>query len=187
MKWVPACLIAIAAPAAAEPALHLHAEVDPLPFARDGYGGQIGVRDDRLARVRVAVASFSLDVPDFAAQLGGNDDFHIRVRPSGAVYVLYYLSPARNGFAVGGSLRYLRLRYTHDAFDGMHDDTSELSPEAIVGYKWHPSRFGFYLQPWFGLSTTLWRSHDTVVGDRSYDYLPVQAFFTVNLGWELLR
>ena len=148
--------------------LHLHAEIDPLPFVRGGYGGQIGVRDDRIGRVRVAVASFSLDVPDFATQLGGNDDFHLRVRPSAALYVLSYLSPKRDGFAVGGSLRYLRLRYTHDAFDGASADTS-------------------YVQPWLGLSATVWRSDDAVVGDRTYDPLPLQAFFTVNLGWELVR
>ena len=174
--------------------VRLHAEVDPLPFVRGGYGGQLGVRPLRLAngRLRFALASFALDVPDFAVQLGGNDGFHIRVRPSAALYVLYYLSSSRNGFAVGGSLRYLRLRTTHDDVFGAHDDTSELSPEAIVAYKWHPTRYGFYVQPWFGLSATLWRSHDakvgdSAVGDRTYDPLPVQAFFTVNLGWELVR
>jgi hypothetical protein len=166
--------------------VRVHAEVDPLPFARGGYGGQIGVRDDQLARVRLAVASFSLDVPDFAAQLGGNDDFHVRVRPSGALYVLYFPSMARDGFAVGGSVRYLRLRYTHDAVAGMQAETSELSPEAIIGYQWHPSaRAGFYVQPWFGASFTAWRSGELDVGDRTYDPLPVQLFFTVNLGWEL--
>ena len=180
-------LIAVMTTAAQAEGVHLHAEVDPLPFVRGGYGGQIGVRDDRIGRVRVAVASFSLDVPDFATQLGGNDDFHLRVRPSAALYVLSYLSPKRDGFAVGGSLRYLRLRYTHDAFDGASADTSELSPEAIVAYKWHPTRFGFYVQPWLGLSATVWRSDDAVVGDRTYDPLPLQAFFTVNLGWELVR
>ena len=185
MKVALVVIAALAGTAYADD-VHLHAEVDPLPFTRGGYGGQLGVRADAIARVRVAAASFALDVPDFAAQLGGNDDFHIRVRPSAALYVLYYLSPARNGFAVGGSLRYLRLRYTHDDIDE-HDDVRELSPEAIVGYKWHPSRYGFYLQPWFGLSVTAWRSHDPVVGGRAYDPLPVQAFFTVNLGWELVR
>lgn len=178
--------LAIAGPVRADD-VRLHAELDPLPFVRAGYGGQIGVRDDaRFGRIRFAVASFALDVPDFAAQLGGNDDFHIRVRPSAAVYALYYLSPSRDGFAVGGSLRYLRLRYTHDASDA-HDDTRELGPEAIVAYKFHPTRFGFYVQPWFGLSATLWRSHDPVVGTHAYDALPLQAFFTVNLGWELVR
>jgi len=180
-------IVAITSIAAAD-GIHLHAEVDPLPFIRAGYGAQIGVRDDdHVGRVRVAIASFSLDVPDFAAQLGGNDDFHIRVRPSVAAYVLYYLSPKRNGFAIGGSLRYLRLRYTHDAVDGEHDNVSEISPEAIVAYKWHPTGLGFYVQPWFGLSATVSRSHDPVVGDRAYDPLPLQAFFTVNLGWELVR
>ena len=187
MKWALG-VVAIASTGARADGIHLHAEVDPLPFVRSGYGGQIGIRDDdRIGRVRVAVASFALDVPDFAAQLGGNDDFHIRVRPSIALYVLYYPSPNRNGFAVGGALRYLRLRYTHDAFDGERDDTAEISPEAIIGYKWHPTRAGFYLQPWFGLSVTAWRSNDPVVGDRAYDPLPAQAFFTVNLGWELVR
>lgn len=179
--------IALSPPARAE-GVHLHGELDPLPFARAGYGGQLGVRDDeRLGRVRIAAASFALDVPDLAAQLGDNDGFHLRVRPSAAVYVLYYLAPGRDGLALGGSLRYLRLRATHDAFTGVHDDTRELSPEAIVAYKWHPSRYGFYLQPWFGLSATAWRAHDLRVGDRTYDPLPVQAFFTVNLGWELVR
>jgi hypothetical protein len=185
VKHALALVVAMTSLATAEPGARLHAEVDPLPFARGGYGGQIGVRVDRIARVRVAVASFSLDVPDLVTQLGGNDDFHLRVRPSGALYVLYYLSPGRSGLAVGGSVRYLRLRYTHDAVPGMEAETSEVSPEAIVGYKWHPTRHGFYLQPWLGASITAWRSGEPVVGDRTYAPLPVQLFFTVNLGWEL--
>ncbi|WP_437984620.1 hypothetical protein [Sorangium sp. So ce117] len=135
--------------------------------------------------MRVSLASFSRDVPDFVAQLGGNDDFHVCVRPSAAVYVLYYPSAERNGLAVGGAVRYLRLRYTNDAFPGMRDETSEVSPEAIAGYKWHPSKYGFYLLPWLGASMTAWRSSDAVVGERTYDPLPVQLFLTVNLGWEL--
>jgi len=162
----------------------VHAELDPLPFARGGYGGQLGIRPSGFGGLRLAIASFALDVPDFAVQLGGNDGFHGRVRPSAAVYVLYY--PAlRNGWAFGGALRYLRLRYQHDDAPGEESKTSEISPELIVGYKWHPSGLGFYLQPWLGLSSTLWRSEEIQVGTLDYDPLPVQAFFTVNLGWEL--
>ena len=180
--------VLVANVAAADDALHVHAEVDPLPFVQKGYGAQIGWRDDSVIRgLRFAVASFSLDVPDFAAELGGNDDFHIRVRPSGAVYALYYLQRQRNSVLVGGSLRVLRLRYTHDAIDNTHDNVNEISPEAIVGYMWHPTKYGFYLQPWFGLSVTAWRSHDPRVGDRMYEPPALNAFFTVNLGFELVR
>lgn len=187
MRWTLALLVAIAgASGARADEVRLHAELDPLPFVRDGYGGQIGARTGAL---RLALASFALDVPDFAAQLGGNDEFHVRVRPSAALYVLVYparFARGRDGFAIGGAMRYLRLRYTHDALPDVHDDVRELSPEVIVGYQWHPTRYGFYVQPWFGLAGTLYRSHDPVVGDRAYDPLPLQAFFTVNLGWELV-
>ena len=182
-------LMALTATAAADDRpIHVHAEVDPLPFVQGGYGAQLGWRDDTVIRgLRFAAASFSLDVPDFAAQLGGNDDFHIRVRPSGAAYVLYYVSKNRNSFLLGGSIRILRLRYTHDMFEGAHDDVGEISPEAIVGYMWHPTKYGFYLQPWFGLSATAWRSHDPRVGDQEYEPQPLNAFFTVNVGFELVR
>jgi hypothetical protein len=159
--------------------VRLHAEVDPLPIVLGGYGAQVGAR---YRNVRVSVASFSLDVPDAIAELGGNDGFHLHVRPSPALYVLYYY---KDRFAVGGSLRYLRMRYSHDAVAGTAE-VSELSPEEIVGYMWHPTRSGFYLQPWLGLSSTAWRSDEPDVGDRHYDQLPVQVFFTVNLGWELV-
>lgn len=171
--------------ARADEPLRLHAEVDPLPFARGGYGGQLGLRPGTKG-LRFALASFSLDVPDFAVQLRGNDGFHARVRPSAALYALYYLAPRHDGFAAGGALRYLRLTYEHDDFPENHADVSELSPELIAAFKWHPWRAGFYLQPWIGLSTTLWRTNDAVVGDRTYRPIPVQAFFTVNLGWELI-
>ena len=167
----------------------LHAEVDPLPFATGGYGAQLGVRHPALRGVRLAAASFSLNVPDVAAQLGGNDGFHVKVRPSGALYVLYYLEAGgRNGFAFGGALRYLRLRYRHDGEPG-EALVSELSPEAIAAFQWHPfgsgAARGLYLQPWIGLSVTALRDGDRVVGSREYDPLPVQPFFTVNIGWEL--
>ncbi|HUS66263.1 MAG TPA: hypothetical protein VMZ28_17035 [Kofleriaceae bacterium] len=190
MRWVRRCLwlglLVAVAPAAAradEPA-RVHAEVDPLPFARGGYGAQLGLRL-RGSGLRFAVASFALDVPDAATQLSGNDGFHARVRPSGAVYVLYYPSPTRGGWAFGGSLRYLRLRYRHDDEPGARANVTELSPELIAGYKWHPRPAGFYLQPWFGLGVTAARDGDLDVGARTYDPPPVQLFATVNLGWDV--
>lgn len=168
---------------AAEPVL-LDIEIDPLPFALGGYGVQLGVRHPALRGTRISLANFSLDVPDAVAQLGGNDGFSIHVRWTPALYVLYYLSPpGEDGFTVGGAVRYLRLRYSHEEVTGTAD-TSELSPELIAGYQWHPFDNGFYAQPWLGLSVTLFRDGEPRVGDRTYDAMPVQPFFTVNIGYE---
>jgi len=165
--------------------VRLHAELDPLTFANAGYGGQIGLRHPALRGVRLAVASFSLHVPDVVAQLGGNDGFDLRVRPSAALYALYYVAPAgRDGFAIGGSMRYLRLRYRRDDVPGAEATVGELSPEAIVAYQWHPFRNGFYLQPWLALGVVLSHHGEATVGARTYDELPVSPFFTVNVGWE---
>ncbi len=163
----------------------VHAEVDPLPFANGGYGAQIGIRHPALHGVRVAIASFSLHEPDLISQIG-NDGFDVRVRPSGAIYVLYYpAAPGRDGFSFGGSVRYLRLRYEHDDAPGERAEISEISPEAIVGYQWHPFHGGFYLQPWLALGVTLHKSGDPTVGGHTYDELPISPFFTVNIGYEL--
>jgi hypothetical protein len=171
--------------APADAAVWIHGELDPLTFATGGYGAQVGVRHPALGGVRLAIASFSLHVPDTIAQIGGNDGFDVRVRPSGALYALYYLrAPGRDGLAIGASLRLLRLRYEHDDLPGEHADATEISPEAIVGYQWHPFHNGFYLQPWFALGVTVSRSGSNVVGDHAYEALPVQPFFTVNVGWE---
>jgi hypothetical protein len=188
-RLVLALASAIPSVAQADERLWLHGEVDPLPFATGGYGGQLGVRHPALGGVRLAVASFSLNVPGVVAQLGGNDGFEVRVRPSGALYVLYYLeAQGRDGFAFGSALRYLRLRYRHDDEPG-EAEASELSPEAIAAFQWHPlpsgAAHGLYVQPWIGLSVTALRRGDRSVGGRAYDALPVQPFFTVNLGWEL--
>jgi hypothetical protein len=186
----PIAVIAVVAPVHADAddpstMTSIFAEVDPLPFALGGYGTQIGVRHPALRGVRLAVASFSLDVPDAVAELGGNDGFEIRVRPSAATYLLYYFAPPlENGFAVGGSLRYLRLRYRHADEPGTEADVSELSPEAIAGYQWHPFGNGFYVQPWLGLSFTLWKDGERTVGTHTYDAMPIQPFFTVNIGFE---
>jgi len=164
---------------------YVHAEVDPLPFVNGGYGGQLGVRHPALHGVRLALASFSLHVPDPIAQIGGNDGFDQRVRPSGALYALYYLKPpGQNGFSVGGSIRYLRVRYEHDDVPGEQADTREISPEVIVGYQWHPFHNGLYVQPWFALGVTLWRGGSLEVGAEKYEPLPVSPFFTVNIGYE---
>jgi hypothetical protein len=177
-------LLLAPAVARAEPTL-VDGECDPFPFATGRYGCQVGVRHAALHGVRISVASFSLDVPDFIAEVGGNDGFHLDVRPSGAIYVLKYLRPAgQDGLAVGGALRLLRLEYEHDDFPGMRAKATELSPEAIVGYQWHPLHNGFYVQPWLGLSITAYRDGERVVGDREYEGLPVQPFFTVNIGYE---
>jgi hypothetical protein len=173
-------------PPAAGDAVWLHAELDPLTFANGGYGGQLGIRHPALHGVRLAVASFSLHVPDAVAQIGGNDGFDVRVRPSGALYALYYARAAgHDGLAIGASLRYLRLRYEHDAVPGHQADVTELSPEAIIGYQWHPFHDAFYLQPWLALGVTVSRRGEASVGNKHYDELPIQPFFTVNLGWEL--
>jgi hypothetical protein len=175
-------LVASAQLAGAEPH-RIHVETDPLPPAQGGYGLQAGVRPAG-SHWRVAVASFSLDVPDFAVQGGGNDGFHLRVRPSAAVYVLRYHRPGRDGWLYGASLRYLRLRYTHDDVAGERADLAAVSPELIGGYKWHPGGAGFYVQPWAGVGVLAWTSDDATVGTRAYDGFPLQPFLTVNLGWE---
>mgnify|MGYP000376098636 CR=1 FL=1 len=94
-----ALVLALTPTAAAEPP-QLHVETDPLPLIQGGYGLQAGVRPAGTPW-RIAVASFSLDVPDPAVQIGGNDGFHLRVRPSAAIYVLRYF-PGRSGWLVGG-------------------------------------------------------------------------------------
>ena len=61
---------------------------------------------------------------------------------------------------------------------------TELSPEAIVGYQWYPFHNGFYLQPWLALGVTVLRRGEPLVDGQRYDPLPIQPFFTVNIGWE---
>jgi hypothetical protein len=161
-------------------------ECDPFPFATGRYGCQLGVRPPALHGLRISVAQFSVDVPDVIAQLGGNDGFHVDVRPgSGALYVLYYVkAPFEDGLTVGASLRYLRFRYTHDDEPGVRTSVTELSPEAIVGYQWHPFHNGFYIQPWLALGVAAYHSRDAVVGTHEYDEMPVSVFATVNVGYE---
>lgn len=183
MKRLVALLLAPAL-AHADPML-VHAELDPLTFANGGYGGQVGIRHPALGGVRLAIASFDLHVPDPIAQIG-NPGFDERVLPSGAIYALYYFAPpGHDGLAAGVSVRYLRIRYEHDAEPGLSAHVSQISPEAIVGYQWHPFHNGFYLQPWFALGVTLWSSGDAVVGNHRYDALPVSPFATVNIGYEV--
>ncbi len=189
MRIVPALLFFVTT-AHAEPTW-IHAELDPLTFANSGYGGQVGFRLPQLAGVRLAVASFSLHVPDRISQLNGNGGFDEKIEPSGAFYALYYFgAPGENGFAVGASFRILKLSITRDdtaATAATEARVTEISPEAIVGYQWHPfpvSAPGFYLQPWLGLGVDVWKNHEAIVGGKQYSELPIDPFFTVNLGYE---
>ena len=160
--------------------LRIHLEIDPQPFILGGYGIQPGVRYNHL---RAGLGNFSLDVPDAIAQLGGNDGFHQHVRPSNALYILYFLND-RSGLAFGGSLRLLRLSTTRDG-ETETAKTWEFGPEAIAGYKWMPTKYGFYVMPWVAVGVTLYRNHDATVAGRTYDPLPVNLFATVNIGYEL--
>ena len=81
-------------------------------------------------------------------------------------------------------MRYLRLRYTRADAPNLDATTAELSPEAIVGYQWHPWHNGFYLQPWFALGVTIYRSGTARIAGHAYQALPVSPFLTVNVGWE---
>jgi hypothetical protein len=159
--------------------VRLHLEIDPQPFILGGYGIQPGVRYNHL---RAALGNFRLDVPDMIAQLGGNDGFHQHVRHSNALYILYFLDEG-SGFAFGGSLRLLRLSYTRDG-ETETAKTWELGPEAIAGYKWQPTDYGFYVMPWVAAGVTLYRSGDATVAGRTYEPLPVNVFATVNVGWD---
>ena len=183
--WKSLIAIALATASAHADPTYLHAEIDPLTLATEGYGGQIGLRIPALHGVRLAVASFSLHEPDAIAQINGNDGFHLRVRPSAALYALYYFKPpGHDGFAIGASVRYLRVRYELDAAPGEQTTVSEVSPEAIIGYQWHPFHNELYLQPWLALGVVLSRDKSPTVGGRTYDELPISPFFTVNIGWE---
>jgi hypothetical protein len=166
------------------PTSSVHAEIDPFPFATGRWGVQVGARPAALRGLRLSIASFSVDVPDFLAELGGNEGFHLDVRPlSGGIYALYYFAPpGEDGLTIGGSVRYLRLRFSHD--DGGSIDIRQVSPEAIVGYQWHPFDNGFYVQPWLALGVVAWRSGEATVGTHTYDEMPVSVFFTANVGYE---
>ncbi len=188
--WIVLGCLAAAVPARADRTTY-HAEIDPLPFVNGGYGAQVGIRDPAFHGLRFAIASFALHEPDLVSQIG-NAGFDLRVRPSGALYILYYLKPpGRDGFSIGGSVRYLRLRYEHDDFPGYFVDVAEISPEAIIGYQWHPFHNGFYLQPWLALGVVLVHSGKPTLGypdaKKTYDEMPISPFFTVNIGWEVTR
>jgi hypothetical protein len=186
VRLVIALLVLLGGARAASAEPHrAHVELDPLTFALGGYGVQVGYRPPALPRLRLAMASFAIDVPDPVAELGGNEGFHIRVRPSVGLYGLYFLSDTRGGWFAGGSLRVLRLEYGHDDEPDLETRVAELSLEAIAGYKWHPWPAGFYLLPFAGVSRGLVASDEATVGGREYSPPIVQLFATVNLGWEL--
>ena len=162
----------------------LHVELDPLPFLLGGYGVQLGVAPGPLPGWRFGLGNFSLDVPDFAAQRNSdNDGFHIHVRRSHALYGLHFFSDLR-GWCVGGSVRYLRLEYTHDNTPDERARIGELSVEAIGGYKWHPTKAGFYVMPWLAIALPLASSDTATVGDATYEADFVQVFATANIGWQ---
>lgn len=179
MRAIGASILLASSIARAEPDIRLHLEVDPQPFILGGYGIQPGIRYNHL---RAGLGNFRLDVPDAITELGGNDGFHQQVRHSNALYILYFLGD-RSGFAFGGSLRLLRVTFTRD---GETDEakTWQFGPEAIAGYKWHPTSYGFYVMPWVAVGVTLHESGDPTVAGRTYDPLPLNLFATVNLGWE---
>jgi hypothetical protein len=186
-----AMLLTAAGIAQADEKVLLHAEIDPFPFATGRYGVQVGARVPALHGVRLAIAGFSVDVPDFLASKLYGEGTHVDVRPgSGAIYALYYFrAPGKDGFCAGVSMRYLRVHSTHDdAPDGVVD-RKELSPEAIVGFQWHPFHNGFYLQPWLAVGVTAYASGSTAYGGSGrtpidFDEPAVSPFFTVNIGYE---
>ncbi|HUS33174.1 MAG TPA: hypothetical protein VMZ53_31950 [Kofleriaceae bacterium] len=182
MRWRAAIvllLVLAASPARADNDVRLHLEIDPQPFILGGYGIQPGIRYNHL---RAALGNFRLNVPDAVAQLGGNDGFHQHVRHSNALYILYFLDEG-SGFAFGGSMRLLRLSYTRDG-ETETARTWELGPEAIAGYKWQPTDYGFYVMPWVAIGVTLYHHGEPTVAGRTYDPLPVSLFGTMNVGWD---
>ncbi len=164
--------------------LSLHVEVDPLPFILGGYGIQLGVAHTALPGWRLGLGNFSLDVPDMATQLNSdNEGFHLRVRHSHALYLLRFLS-GLDGWCIGGSVRILRQRFTHDDAPADSLTIREYSVEAIAGYKWHPASNGFYLMPWVALAKPLVASDSVQLAGQDYNVDFVQLFGTVNVGWQ---
>lgn len=179
MRALLALLLCLAPTSAYADDVRLHLEIDPQPFILGGYGIQPGIRYNHL---RAGLGNFRLNVPDLLTELGGNEGFHQTVRHSNALYILYFLEEG-SGFAFGGSIRVLRLSYT---FDGETDTATvwELGPEAIAGYKWQPTDYGFYVMPWVAVGVTLYRNGEPTVGTHEYDPLPLNMFGTVNVGWD---
>lgn len=164
--------------------LRVHVEADPLPFILGGYGLQVGLAHKAIPGWRLGLGNFSLDVPDIAAQLNSdNEGFHLRVRRSHALYGLHFFSGLR-GWCVGGSMRYLRLEYTHDDSPGEHVRVGEFSVEAIGGYKWHPADNGFYLMPWVAIAKPIIATGDAELGTNAYQTDFVQLFMTANIGYQ---
>lgn len=181
LVFVAALLVAGTA-SAEEQSLTLHAELDPLPFVQGGYGIQVGFALAALPGWRFGLGNFSLDVPDAGVQLNpDNDGFHIRLRHSRALYGLHFFS-GLEGWCVGGSLRMLRQRFSHDDAPGQSRSVREFSAEAIGGYKWHPFESPFYLMPWAALAKTLHSESTVEFAGNSFQPYFVQLFATVNIG-----
>jgi hypothetical protein len=160
----------------------ISAETDPSLFALHGYGFSIGA--STAPHWHVQVTEFASDLYSFATPSGWN----ARMRHGTFFWTRYYLRPNNDGFFFGAALAAIGWRYTRPDTPGGAAEQDQFAVMPFAGYRWFPTRTGFYLLPWAGVALPFTTVGDATVGTMTYQAkFPVFPLAAVHVGWEFGR
>lgn len=149
-------------------------EVDPIPYALDGFSVSGGVDADRIS---YELEAFGIDVPQ---AFHGNEGFSQYVRGASAK-AAYYFSGTGGGLFTGLDLDVSSATFTLEA-TGSETSQAQVTAGISLGYKW-PLTNHLYLKPWAGLGY-MFTADDVTIDGKTFERSALRPFPAVNLGWQ---
>ena len=166
-------VLAYAMPARADDARwRFGGELEATALTQEGIALSLGVSAPALPRWRFSLALASHDVPDFQAQLSGDNDRMYVTMPIALEAVAQYRHAT--GAVAGARVGMIHLHFTRLGTFGI-DEEFDYGITPFVGYEWAAHR-NIYVQPWLGAMVTLVRqTHGELPmqeADRTYARWP---------------
>jgi hypothetical protein len=166
-------LLVLARTAAASPAFHADAEVDPTAYALSGYSLHVGIGIDRA---RLDLGNFALAVPEF---VHGNTAFDIAFDGYGAKLQLFPFAEQR-GLVVGIDAAYTHVLVARrDTTMAVRD--GQLQAGVNIGYRL-PLVDRLYATAWLGVGHAFGARTVTLDG-ASYEPARLVVFPAIHVGY----
>lgn len=132
-------------------------ELDPAPIVLKGYSFSLKYSPKKLPKFAFMASIYSSDFPDGMMNKTNKENgwTDLRLEPSYAIFLEYYLNNQQKGFYFGPSI-FLYNKSVSLKTANKRVSFSTIYPNLRVGYIWYPFRkIDLYINPWLNLGSEI--------------------------------
>ena len=162
-------------------------ELDPAPFILKGYSFSLKYSPKKTRKLAIMASIFSSDFPDgMMIKVNKDKGFtNLKLEPSYALFVEYYLNNQRKGFFFGPSI-FLYNKSVSYIPTNERISFSTIYPNFRVGYTWYPFRkINLYIAPWLNIGSEINIDKENNVNNSEFTPNKFSYVVAIHLGYSL--